>query len=148
MARVAPDDEIGELHLRRVQLRTQSAPAICQVGQRDIGHQPLRRFDERFNRVDAALLEERQYTEFAFERLDAKIEHLDTKVDRLDMKVDRLDTTVERLDTTVERLAGKGERLDGNVSRIERKLDQFIDTQTKANELVERRLQLLESETQ
>ena len=101
----------------------------------------VRRFDERFNEVDAALLEPRQYTEFALERLDAKIEHLDTKVDRLDMKVDRLDTTVERL-------AGKGERLDGNVSRIERKLDQFIDTQTKANELVERRLQLLESETQ
>ena len=82
-----------------------------------------------------------QYTEFALERLDAKIEHLDTKVDRLDMKVDRLDTTVERLDGTVE-------RLDGNVSRIERKLDQFIDTRTKANERVERRLQLLESETQ
>lgn len=72
-----------------------------------------------------------EYTEFAFERLDAKIEQLDTKVEQLDTKVERLD--------------GKVERLDGNVSRIERKLDQFIDTQTKANELVERRLQLLES---
>ena len=101
----------------------------------------VRRFDERFNQVDAALLEQRQYTEFAFERLDAKIEHLDTKVERLDTKVERLDTKVDRLD-------GKVERLDGNVSRIERKLDQFIDTQTKANELVERRLQLLESQTQ
>ena len=89
-----------------------------------------------------------QYTEFALERLDAKIEHLDTKVDRLDMKVDRLDMKVDRLDTTVERLDGTVERLDGNVSRIERKLDQFIDTRTKANERVERRLQLLESETQ
>ena len=101
----------------------------------------VRRFDERFNQVDAALLEQRQYTEFAFERLDAKFEQLDTKVDQLETRVDRLDAKVDRLDTKVD-------RLDGNVSRIERKLDQFIDTQTKANELVERRLQRLESETQ
>lgn len=58
--------------------------------------------DERFDAVDVALIEQRQYTEFAFDRLD------------------------------------------GRFDRLERKLDQFIDTQSTANKLVERRLTALE----
>jgi hypothetical protein len=58
--------------------------------------------DERFGAVDVALVEQRQYTEFAFERLD------------------------------------------GRFDRLERKLDQFIDTQSTANRLMERRLTALE----
>ena len=34
-------------------------------------------------------------------------------------------------------------KMDSGFARIERKLDQFIDTQSKANELVERRLNAL-----
>jgi tetrahydromethanopterin S-methyltransferase subunit G len=66
--------------------------------------------DQRFNAIDrqfdgvtAVLVEQRQYTEFAFGRVE--------------------------------------NRLD----RIERKLDHFLDTQSKHNELIERRLQRLES---
>jgi hypothetical protein len=62
--------------------------------------------ERRFDGIQAALVEQRQYTEFAFERLS----------DELRRRFDRLD----------------------------RKLDQFIDTQFRANELVERRLQALE----
>ncbi len=69
--------------------------------------------DQRFDQVDAALVEQRLYTEFAYERLDAKMD------------------------------AGFA-NMDGRFSRLERKLDQFIDTQSKTNELVERRLQALE----
>ena len=69
--------------------------------------------DERFDQVDTALVEQRLYTEFASERLDAKMD------------------------------AGFA-NMDGRFSRLERKLDQFIDTQSTANELVERRLQALE----
>ena len=35
---------------------------------------------------------------------------------------------------------------DARLDRLERKLDQFIDTQSKTNELVERRLQAAETE--
>jgi exonuclease VII large subunit len=63
--------------------------------------------DRRFEQVDAAFLEQRHYTEFAYQRLDAK--------------------------------------MDAGFARVERKLDQFIDTQGKTNELVERRLRALES---
>ena len=36
-------------------------------------------------------------------------------------------------------------RVDAGLARVERKLDQFIDVQSKTNELVERRLRALES---
>ena len=58
--------------------------------------------DERFDAVDVALVEQRQYTEFTFNRLDSRFD------------------------------------------RLERKLDQFIDTQSATNRLVERRLTALE----
>ena len=45
-----------------------------------------RRFDDvdrRFNEVTDALVEQRQYTEFAFERLDKKVISIDTKLDEV-----------------------------------------------------------------
>ena len=66
-----------------------------------------RKLDTMAVSVDAAFVEQREYTEFAFDRL------------RTEMR------------------AGFG--------RLERKLDQFIDTQSRTNELVERRLTRLES---
>ena len=80
-----------------------------------------RRFDavdRQFDDVRAALAEQRQYTEFPFDRLG-----------------DRLGSEM--------RDGFKG--VEGRFNRLERKLDQFIDTQSKANELVERRLQILET---
>ena len=69
--------------------------------------------ERRFDEAQVALLEQRQYTEFAFEGLSAEMRH-------------------------------GFERVDGRFDRLERKLDQFIDTQSKTNELVERRLNALE----
>lgn len=45
-----------------------------------------RRFDDvdrRFNEVTDALVEQRQYTEFAFERLDKRVTSIDTKLDEV-----------------------------------------------------------------
>ena len=70
--------------------------------------------ERRFDDVDAAVAEQRQYTEWAYSRLEARIETLDASM------------------TT-------------GLARLERKLDQFIDAQSKANDLVERRLQRLAS---
>lgn len=71
--------------------------------------------DQRFDEVTASLVEQRRYTEFAFDRLASEV-----------------------------RVGFKG--VDKRLDRLERKLDQFIDTQSKANQLVERRLQALETE--
>jgi exonuclease VII large subunit len=71
--------------------------------------------DQRFDEVTTSLVEQRQYTEFAFDRLAGEM-----------------------------RVGFKG--VDKRLDRLERKLDQFIDTQSKANQLVERRLQALEPE--
>ena len=70
--------------------------------------------DVRFDAVDAALVEQRQYTEFALDRLASEMR------------------------------AGFSD-IEGHFDRVERKLDQFIDTQSRANELVERRLRALET---
>ncbi len=90
---------------------------------------------ERFDTVDAALIEQRQYTEFAFDRLASEM---------------RIGCNgVDGRFNTLERLAGemkaRFDGVDSRFNRLERKLDQFIDTQSKANELVERRLQALET---
>jgi hypothetical protein len=71
--------------------------------------------DQRFDDVTAMLVEQRQYTGFAFDRLHGEMK------------------------------AGFNS-VDGRFDSLERKLDQFIDTQAKANQLVERRLQALETE--
>lgn len=76
--------------------------------------------DERFDAVDVALIEQRQYTEFAFDRLAGEVR------------------------TGFEAVNGRLDGVDGRFNRLERKLDQFIDTQSRANELVERRLTALE----
>ena len=69
--------------------------------------------EERFDAVDAALIEQRQSTEFAFDRVS---------------------------DEMRQGFLG----VDGRFNSLERKLDQFIDTQSKTNSLVERRLTALE----
>ena len=46
--------------------------------------------DERFNGIEAALVEQRQYTEFAYERLDAKTDGLATGFVRLERKMDQI----------------------------------------------------------
>ena len=76
-----------------------------------------RRFDavdRQFDDVRAALAEQRQYTEFAFDSFASEM-----------------------------RDGFKG--VEGRFNKLERKLDQFIDTQSKTNDLVERRLQMLET---
>lgn len=45
-----------------------------------------RRFDDvdrRFNEVTDVLVEQRRYTEFAFDRLDSKLTTVDTKLDEV-----------------------------------------------------------------
>ncbi len=74
--------------------------------------------DRRFDEVTTAIVEQRQYTEFAFERLQ-------------EMMQDGFKT----LTATVDRGLG----------RLERKIDQLIDVQFQTNALVERRLTALES---
>jgi hypothetical protein len=83
--------------------------------------------DERFDAVDVALIEQRQYTEFAFDRL-----------------ADEMRTGFGAIEGRLGGIDGRLGGIDGRFNRLERKLDQFIDTQSKANELVERRLTALE----
>jgi hypothetical protein len=107
--------------------------------------------DERFNQVDVALVEQRRYTEFAYERLDAKMgagfAQFDAKMDagfaRLDAKIG---ADFTQLDGKMEAgFAQFDAKMDAGFARLERKLDQFIDTQSKTNELSDRRPRALES---
>jgi septal ring factor EnvC (AmiA/AmiB activator) len=66
--------------------------------------------ERRFEQVDEAFLEQRRYTEFAYERLDAK-----------------MDAGFARLETKIDGLAG----VRGDIGRLERKLDSFIELNTR-----------------
>ena len=73
-----------------------------------------------FQAVDDALREQREYTEFAFARLE------------------------QRMDAGFARIDDRFSKMDAGLARVERKLDQFIDVQSRTNELVEHRLRALE----
>jgi hypothetical protein len=84
--------------------------------------------DQRFDEVTAALVEQRGYTDSAFEQLDRE-----------------MNSGFGRLEREMTSGFGRLEReMNSGVGRLERKLEQFIDAQTKTNELVERRLARLE----
>jgi len=91
--------------------------------------------DRQFDDVMAALAEQRQYTEFAFDRLASEM--------RAGFK--GIEGRFNGVETRFDGLESRFDGLEGRFNRLERKLDQFIDTQSKANELVERRLQMLET---
>ena len=95
----------------------------------------------RFDDIDAALIEQRQYTEFAFDRLS---EEMRRGFERCDTRFEQIDTRFEQIDTRFEQIDRRFENVEGRLDRIERKLDQFIDVQSTTNALVDRRLQALE----
>ena len=88
----------------------------------------------RFDDIDAALIEQRQYTGFAFDRLSEEMRR----------GFERCDTRFEQIDRRFEQIDRRFENVEGRLDRIERKLDQFIDVQSTTNALVDRRLQALE----
>jgi hypothetical protein len=82
-----------------------------------------------FEHVDAALLEQREYTEFAYEKLDAK---MDAGFSRLDGKMDagfsRLDQRMDAAFAQIDgRFAGLERKIDVRFARLERKTDQIVD---------------------
>lgn len=81
--------------------------------------------------VISGFVEQREYTEFAFQRLDVKI---DTGLARLEAKIDGVDS----------RLGAKIDGVDSRLERVERKLDQFIDVQSQTNRLTDLRLRARE----
>ena len=84
-----------------------------------------------------ALVEQRQYTEFAFDRLDSRFNSVDGRLDSIDSRFNSVDSRFNSIDSRLD-------SIDSRFNRLERKLDQFIDTQSTANTLVERRLTALE----
>jgi hypothetical protein len=76
--------------------------------------------DRRFDDMDRGVLEQREYTEFAFERLRTEMNERFASVDK-------------RFDAA-----------DSRFARLERKLDQYLDVTMRRNELIERRLDALE----
>jgi tetrahydromethanopterin S-methyltransferase subunit G len=100
------------------------------------------RIDRAFAGIDAALIEQRQYTEFAYERLDAKI---DAGFAWIHSRLDGIDGRLDGVDGRFAQIDGRLDGIDGRLDRIERKLDGFIEVQRQTNQLMDRRLRLLES---
>jgi hypothetical protein len=139
--------------------------------------------DARFDAVDAALVEQRQYTEFTFDRLasemragfssvdarlsgidgrfnvidgrfnvidgrfnaiDGRFDAIDDRFNAIDDRFSAIEGRFTSMDDRFNNIDGRFNRLEGHFDRIERKLDRFIDTQSRANELVERRLRAVE----
>ena len=101
--------------------------------------------------VTVGFVEQREYTEFAFQRLETRIDRLETRIERLETRIDGLEARIDALDRKIDdvenRLSAKIDSVIGRLERLERlerKLDQFIDVQTEANRLTDLRLRSLE----
>ena len=79
--------------------------------------------------VIAGFVEQREYTEFAFQRLDAKIDaglgQLATKIDTVEGRLDtRIDAVEGRLGTRIDAVEGRlGAKIDGVDGRLAAKID-------------------------
>ncbi len=104
--------------------------------------------DRRFAEFSEALVEGRRYTEFAFDRLDGRFDALEGRFDGLEGRFGVVEGRFDALEGRFDGLEGRFGVLEGRFGRLERKLDQFIDVQSRANALVERRLNALESRPQ
>jgi hypothetical protein len=95
--------------------------------------------DRRFDEVTAAIVEQRQYTEYAWSELSAAMNagftRIDTRFEDTERKIDavaqRLDPGLARMDArlvdTEWKMDAVAQHLDSGLARLERKLDQFID---------------------
>jgi hypothetical protein len=88
---------------------------------------------ERFDAVDAAIREQREYTEFAYGRMAERFDQLQLGFRRLEENVDR---RFEQADARIGRFEAK---VDERFERIERKLDIVIDARPAARRPKRRR---------
>ncbi|MBA2303686.1 MAG: hypothetical protein H0W08_13750 [Acidobacteria bacterium] len=121
--------------------------------------------DDRFDQVDAAMADQRLFTEFAYGRLDSKMDagfaridqhfaqvdgrlaQVDGRLAQIDSRLAHIDSRFAHIDSRFAQIDSRFAKVDGSFARLDRKLDRFIDTQSKTNELVERRLRLWEPPT-
>lgn len=96
--------------------------------------------DKRFDDVTDALVEQRKYTEFAFERLQAEILTVKTGLAVIDRKLDRaldhvnrkLDRVLVHVDRKLDRVLVEVDRkLDRVLVDVDRKLDRVLDHVTR-----------------
>ena len=104
--------------------------------------------ERRFEAVDAAFLEQRQYTEFAFSRLETK---MDARFDRVDARFGNVDARFDKVDARFDRLERKLDNFierQGEANEAQRQMNEaqrkMNEAQRHANQLVERRLNRLE----
>ena len=108
-----------------------------------------RTIDKGFDGVDAAFLDLRNYIEHAFGTLSAEmqsgIRRVDGRFDQIHGRFEQINKRFDQIDERFGQVDLGFDQMDSRFNRLERKLDQFIDTQSKTNELTERRLARLES---
>jgi hypothetical protein len=99
------------------------------------------RMERGFAQVDEAFAEQRQFIEFIFDKLDKK---MDAGFARIDARLAQHDLQFAQIDKRFAQMDARFAQIEARLDRIERTLLQFIDAQIRTNELVERRLTLLE----
>src|SRR5262245_51697195 len=111
--------------------------------------------DKRFDEVRDHFVEQREYTEFAYDRLNRRISEglarleqrmsegfaaSDQRMDKFDQRMDGFDQRMDKFDQRLadgfaaldQRITSVKEDLTDGLSRVERKLDQFIESQSRS----------------
>lgn len=96
------------------------------------------KLDALASSVDEGFAEQRQYTEFAFDRLrsemlarfgavDARFDAVDARFDGMDARFDRMDDRFDRMDARFDAMDSWFDTVDSRFNRLERKVDYIID---------------------
>ena len=99
--------------------------------------------DVRFDQVDAALVEQRAYTEFAYDRLNEKIDagfatvdarfgqvdarfgQVDARFGQMDARFDRMDARFDQMDARLDRMDGRFDQMDARFDRMDARFDRM-----------------------
>jgi len=110
------------------------------------------REEEHYQQTAMAFAEQRSYTDAllaemrsGFERMDSRFEQIDSRFVQIDSRFVQIDSRFVQIDSRFEQIDSRFDRVETSLGRLERKLDGFIDTQTRTNEIAERRLRRLEA---
>jgi septation ring formation regulator EzrA len=108
-----------------------------------------RRVEQKLDALSASVDQRFEAIDQRFDAVDQRFEAIDQRFEAIDQRFDAVDKQFEAVAAAIVEQRQYTEfafgRMDTRLERIERTLHQFIDTQTKTNDLVERRLQRLES---
>jgi chromosome segregation ATPase len=93
---------------------------------------------QRFDAVDIAIREQREYTECVYAPFDPRIIRLERAVGSVLLRLDRLEGRIDGIDGRLDKLAARVNRLESAIARLETRIDSLEARMTALETRIDR----------